>query len=141
MPQKIKEVRIGKKVVTVREMSVRQIASLVDMENSEPGKDENPDDFSISELATRLDTFLSMATDTSREELLEMYPSEVEEIWNGFREVNSSFLGLAGKLGKLGFDRLLKKFIPLVLDVIEVEIETSIKESLAQTSSPASASV
>jgi len=46
-----------------------------------------------------INEILERCTNIKFEDLLEMSPSEVEEIWNQFREVNKAFFDLAHKMG------------------------------------------
>ncbi len=147
MAQKTNEVRIGNKMITVRELSVLQIWGLVGdpEEDNKKGsggetKAQPLDSSLLGDIGEKLDTFLGLATDITRDDLLGMYPSEIEEIWQAFREVNSSFLGLTQKLWSLGFNQLLKKFMPVILEVIEETMITEMRAAAGPISSQPSVS-
>lgn len=73
----------GKKEVTVKEVSPYAVYKSLMAESKVEG---------IIALAEN-------CIDLTREQLQELYPSEIEELTNAFLEVNSSFLAVADKLG------------------------------------------
>ena len=44
--------------------------------------------------------------------LLDLYPSEIDELWAGFQEVNASFLAVVRRVGL--FDTLRDSVLPLI---------------------------
>ena len=78
--QKQKTIPIeGRTPVTVRELSVRQIREILD----------HPEKLTDTQYLTEL---LAMCTDLTLAALDEMYPSELDEIYTGFAEINAAFL-------------------------------------------------
>jgi hypothetical protein len=78
----------------VKELKVKEIIGLM------AGDESVLDDLSIEkfkELAT--DKFLPIASNIEFNELEEMTPSELIEVWDHFKEVNKSFFDLAQKMG------------------------------------------
>ncbi len=145
MAQKTKEVRIGDKIIIVRELAVLQIWGLIGDPEDDDKKEtatESKATSLLGDISTKLDTFLGLATNITREDLLTMYPSEIEEIWDAFKKVNSSFLGLTQKLWSLGFNQLLKKFMPIILEVVEETMTAEMRAAVGPISSqpPVSAS-
>lgn len=49
-----------------------------------------------------MSTALPVASTITAEELLDLAPSEIDEIWGHFREVNKTFFGLSDRLGIKG---------------------------------------
>lgn len=82
------------KQFVVNEISVRQIFSLFDQEKT------------VSFLSLLDEQFLPMAGNITYEEIQDMVPSEIEIVWQKFKEVNSSFFGLARVKG---VDQLIQK--------------------------------
>lgn len=48
------------------------------------------------------------------ETLLDLYPSEIEELWHAFEEVNASFLGIVRRIGLI--DILIDSFKPVLAE-------------------------
>ena len=85
MMRKSKMIKIDSREITVRELTVRQVWGLF----QEGG-----------EMSARLDTLLELSCQgLSREEAMDMAPSELMQVWAEFKEVNSDFLGLAKAAG------------------------------------------
>ena len=84
--RKVKIIKIDDQEITIKELRVRDIYELAASDEKLP-------------MMERLEDALSRCSDTSKEKLMDMTPSELEELWAGFREVNSSFLSLAEKAG------------------------------------------
>lgn len=79
----------------VRELSTREWIQFLG--------DANIEELDLLSLFNRLrSTFLKKASNVSAEEALDLYPSEIEELWEKFKEVNSVFFGLPGRLGVIG---------------------------------------
>ena len=77
----------------VKELKLKEIIGLIQ-------DDVTGGDTSIESLKTVFESrLLPLCSNVKVDELLEMTPSELEEFWNHFHEVNSSFFGLARKAG------------------------------------------
>lgn len=86
--RKQKEITLGDDLkVTVKELRVRTIVGLFDQKDA------------TLPLAQRFDDLLPEACSLGKEALLDLVPSELEEIWVAFREVNAAFFSLAAKMG------------------------------------------
>jgi hypothetical protein len=80
---KTKIVRIDEQTFTVKELPMKVVRELVN------GEDK---DTPMLERAKRL---LQLACpELTTDAMWEMYPSEIEEIWRAFEEVNAAFLGV-----------------------------------------------
>ncbi len=84
------------------ELTVNQILELVDVF-------KNVDDISIMGLLEKLDDFLPMLGNVTRSDLKSMAPSEIEELFDKFKSVNSSFFKVAGLLGLSEMGQEIKK--------------------------------
>lgn len=85
--QKAKTIQIGNRSFTVRELPVRVIWELVNNGGGGAGID-------------RAKNMLQLGCpDLTEEALLDLYPSEIEELWQAFEEVNAAFLGLVRRVG------------------------------------------
>ncbi|MGI6655259.1 MAG: hypothetical protein ACOX5Z_00205 [Desulfobulbus sp.] len=80
---KTKTVRIDERTFTVKELPVKVVRELIHGEQA-----EQP----MLEQAKRL--LQLSCPELTTEILWEMYPSEIEELWRAFEEVNASFLGV-----------------------------------------------
>ena len=88
--QKTKTIQIGPRSFTLKELPVRVIWDLINNSQSQ----EN------TGMLDRLQELLHLACpELTQEVLLELYPSEVEELWQGFEEVNAAFLGVVRRIG------------------------------------------
>ena len=104
--QKTKTIQIRDRSFTLKELPVRIVRELVNGEDTKSWLD-------------RCQKLLKLACpELDEEALLEMYPSEIEELWHGFEEVNSAFLGL---VRLIGMDRVL-------IDVVRGAVATSIEQ-------------
>lgn len=72
-----------KKNFIVNELSVKQILDMFDQEKT------------VSFFSLLDEQFLPAAGNITIDEIKEMTPSELEEVWAAFKEVNKSFFGLA----------------------------------------------
>lgn len=88
--QKTKTIQIGNRSFTLKELPVRVIWELINNDQS-------------TEKASMLDrcrNLLQLACpELNQEVLLEFYPSEIEELWQAFEEVNAAFLGVVRRIG------------------------------------------
>lgn len=89
--QKTKAVQIGPKSFTLKELPVRIVWDLV---NNPTGSD------SEMSFADRFQELLALSCpELTTETFLDLYPSEIEELWRGFEEVNAAFLGVVRRVG------------------------------------------
>ncbi|WP_310601438.1 hypothetical protein [Desulfobulbus sp.] len=102
--QKIKTIQIGQKSFTLKELPMHVVRQLVNRENTGSILDRGQELLQLS------------CPELTVDSLLELYPSEVEELWHGFEEVNASFLGFARLVG---LDRAM-------IDLVHKVVRTSI---------------
>ncbi|MFH1091633.1 MAG: hypothetical protein V1742_08685 [Pseudomonadota bacterium] len=115
---KTKEIDLGDKKITVRELTLREVLELMsswtdvaaeDQSGYASPEDGRPDLAGIKDL---LEQILSLCTGLSLEGLLDLYPSEALHLWEAVGEVNQVFfgavkaLGLGGMLDQIGKDDL-----------------------------------
>jgi hypothetical protein len=113
--RKTKRLKIDNEEITVRELTVRQIYGLID------GGEEAAE----ASFAARFDEFLSLATDLKKEKAMDMAPSELNEVWEAFREVNAAFFSIMAKLG--------------LAEILQKEMGKIFSEEFALSSAPAMA--
>lgn len=88
--QKIKTVQIGKQSFTIKELPVAVVWELMNKKETALAGD----------VVGQLQNLLALACpELTTAALLEMYPSEIEELWHGFEEVNAAFLGVVRLIG------------------------------------------
>ncbi len=88
--QKTKTIQIGSRSFTLKELPVRVIWDLIN--NSQAQE--------TTGMLDRFQDLLHLACpELTQEVLLELYPSEIEELWQGFEEVNAAFLGVVRRIG------------------------------------------
>lgn len=88
--QKTKTIPIGTRSFTLKELPVRVIWDLINNSQNEQS----------TGMLDRVQNLLKLACpELTQEILLELYPSEIEELWQGFEEVNAAFLGLIRRIG------------------------------------------
>lgn len=88
--QKTKTIQIGPRSFTLKELPVRVIWDLIN--NSQTQENTG--------MLDRFQDLLHLACpELTQEVLLELYPSEVEELWQVFEEVNAAFLGVVRRIG------------------------------------------
>ena len=122
--QKTKTIQIGPRSFTLKELPVRVIWDLTN--NSQAKKSAGmPDLFQ--------DLLHLACPELNQEVLLELYPSEVEELWQAFEEVNTAFLGVVRRIG------LIDILIDGVKPVLKLEL-TKAMAAVELTSTSASAS-
>lgn len=104
--RKRKTVKIDSKEITVKELTVREIMDILNEAGSTGTEDQGPAD-QIQDLKTLVEKHLIKATDAKLEDFKEMAPSEIKEVVDAFREVNTVFFETAQRLGLGGLlDRL-----------------------------------
>lgn len=85
---------VDKSPILVNELTVRQIIDLMSTEDGDLGGTD------LDSLRKHFEQkLLPIATNLTMEELIKMAPSDIEVVWNNFKEVNSSFFGLARAAG------------------------------------------
>jgi hypothetical protein len=113
MARKQKELQIGDKTYTIKELTVNQILQLFGGELAKDGtlsikkisaKEENKSQLfdDVTEIIAMLKKAIGYCCpDITFEALGDMGPSEVMELWDGFKEVNSDFFVVLKSLGVL----------------------------------------
>ena len=86
---KTKTVKIDNKEITVKELRVKDIRTLLEI--AERAED---DDF-----LKQAETLIPLVTDIKLNDIEEMAPSEIKILWGAFREVNADFLSAIERLG------------------------------------------
>ena len=86
--QKTKTIHIGTRSFTIKELPVRKVWDLV-----------NGEDGQVSMLDKCRELLKLGCPELDTEVLLDLYPSEIEELWRGFEEVNAAFLATARLIG------------------------------------------
>lgn len=133
--RKSKNIKIDDKEITVKELRVKDILEIFNTIGQE----------GIENLGNQIQIFLPMFTkDVSLEDLESMSPSEINQIVEALKEVNSDFLSLASRLG---LDKLIKNFQEAVMvdfsnllagslkQAISMPLDTDILHSLLQQES------
>jgi hypothetical protein len=94
--RKSKIIKIDTLEITIKELRVRDIYELFSGDEDAPMLD-------------RFDDLLTRCMDIDREQMLDMTPSDLKTIWDGFREVNVAFLDMAALVGIDDLPGLLKE--------------------------------
>ena len=94
--RKTKRIKLDDLEITVFELRVRDIRKIMD----------RPEDADLS--IQNLGDFLPLACDLSPEKFAELAPSEIQQIWDAFYEVNTVFFGWTAKAG---IDRMFRDLI------------------------------
>ena len=94
-------VEIGPKTITVKELTVRDIINLVNdkalLGPSSKGKDGT---FELEALREQAEEYLpKFITGANMDDLLDMRPSELRQIYDKFMEVNNTFFAVARSVG------------------------------------------
>lgn len=113
MSQKTKTITIGDKSFTLKELPVKIIWDLMNDESKEKKKK------AVSMLDQGQDLLALACPELSKDTLIGLYPSEIEELWEGFKEVNSAFLGVARTIG------LEEALIGVVREVVKSSMKLS----------------
>lgn len=88
--QKTKTIQIDSRSFTLKELPVRVIWDLINNSQTEE----------TTGMLNRFQDLLHLACpELTQEVLLELYPSEIEELWQVFEEVNAAFLGIVRRIG------------------------------------------
>lgn len=118
--QKLKSIKIDKKDIIVKELSVKDIMELFDTEEN---KDKNKD-ISITD---QLNKILPKIVNVSIEDLKEMYPSDIKQIWDAVKEVNSSFFAVMTSLG-------VEKGVMEIMKTIGLNLQTNFQQNFKSKS-------
>ncbi|QQG66360.1 hypothetical protein [Desulfobulbus oligotrophicus] len=102
--QKIKTIQIGSRSFTLKELPVRAVWDLVNNEQQEAA---------VNMVDRCLDLLRMACPELTQEVLMDLYPSEVEELWQGFQEVNAAFLGVVRRIGLI--DILIDSLKPVMM--------------------------
>lgn len=97
--KKTATITINDKIITINEITVRQMISIKDKIGS-------------ANILDAIEELLPMLTDVSSDFLLELAPSELEEIYEKVKEVNGSFFRL------LPLEKLLAGYREMVMETI-----------------------
>lgn len=117
--RKSKNIKIDDKEITVKELRVKDILEIFNTIGQE----------GIENLGNQIQTFLPMFTkDVSLEDLESMSPSEINQIVEALKEVNSDFLSLASRLG---LDKLIKNFQEAVMVDFSNLLAGSLKQAIS----------
>jgi len=93
-----KKIEINGRSITVTEVSVRKVLQLMPQLLPSVKKDGEEETAETGFMAN-LEDLLQYACGLSFEELIELHPSELEKLWEAFREVNAFFFRMTSTLG------------------------------------------
>lgn len=105
--RKQKTIKIDDREITVRELKVKHIRAMLD-QSASLGPNAQFADFLLH--AREL---LPVATTLTADEMSELAPSELQMVWEAFREVNAVFFDL---LTRAGVGEALEKMIRKILE-------------------------
>lgn len=118
--QKSKTIQLGEQSFTVKELPMRVIWELVNNKKA----DQDP-------MVERVQSLVALSCpELTMETVLDLYPSEIEELWAAFQEVNAAFLGAVRRIGL--FETLRETIGPLV----KVEMLKAIKKAETALTDP-----
>ena len=89
-------IEIDGRKITVSELKVKDILSLIQGEDGKLGA------VTVSDIIRRAQDVIPLAVDCPPEELQDLAPSELESVWEAFKRVNAVFFRVAGALGLTG---------------------------------------
>lgn len=104
---------INDKIITINEITVRQMMAVKDT-------------FGTESIVDALLGLIPLLTDAPPEFLLDLAPSEIEEIWGKVKEVNASFLKV------LPLDKMLAGYQETVMATIMSNLSALSARSLPQ---------
>lgn len=111
--KKTSTITINDKIITVNELTVRQIMGI-------------KDSFSGSNTLEAMQAMLPMITDATPDFLLDLAPSELADLWDKAKEVNASFLAV------LPLDKLLVGYQETIVQTIQTNLQKLSAGSLQQ---------
>ena len=92
--RKREPIKIDKREITVKELTVREILEIAELKNV------TSDNLSIDVFKKEFSNYLPRAVEGVKvEDLLDMAPSELKEIYDKFKEVNGVFFDVARSVG------------------------------------------
>jgi hypothetical protein len=97
--RKNKVFKIDDKEFTMKELRITDIIELGDVLK----------DFSLEGFVDRIAEFLPRVTDIAFSDMVEMAPSELETVYETFKEVNASFFSIGKRLGMADLLAQIKK--------------------------------
>lgn len=114
--RKQKTIKIDGKEITIRELKVKEIYRIISGAFEIAGKKEQDGEQSLEafgeEISNFLTTYLPLVTkDITHEDALDMAPSELEELYEAFKEVNKTFFTVLQKVGAGNLLQEIKKAI------------------------------
>ena len=86
--RKQKTIKIDEQEITVKELRVKDIRNIIEQ-----------GDKIVSKGLDQIEKILPLATDLTLSQIEDMAPSELQIIWDAFREVNAAFFDLVAKTG------------------------------------------
>lgn len=104
--------------VELRELKVREIINLLQSDNQ--GQ-------SLGDFKQLINNFLPKCSNLKIDDFYDMAPSEIELVWNKFKEVNSVFLKVSQQMG---IERLLGDFKAVVMQAITEDFSKLLADSL-----------
>ena len=122
--RKQKTIKIDSMEITVRELRVKDIRDIIEQ-----------GDKTVSGGLDQIEKILPLATDLTLSQIEDMAPSELQTIWNAFREVNAAFFDL---VAKTGIAEALKSSILKDLTALFVTLSDQVTESPGNTDTPSS---
>lgn len=95
--RKQEPVKIDKKEIMVKELTVREILEIAELKNVKSAKGE---ELSLTMFKKEFSNYLPKAvTGIKLDEMLDLAPSELKEIYDKFKEVNGVFFDVARAAG------------------------------------------
>lgn len=122
--RKQKTIKIDSMEITARELRVKDIRNIIEQ-----------GDKLVSGGLDQIEKILPLATDLTLSQIEDMAPSELQTIWNAFREVNAAFFDL---VAKTGIAEALKSSILKDLTALFVTLSDQATESPGNTDTPSS---
>jgi hypothetical protein len=93
--RKREPIKIDKKEITVKELTVREILEIAELKNVRKGAD-----LSLAMFKKEFSNYLPRAVEGIKvDDLLDMAPSELKQIYDKFKEVNATFFDVARSVG------------------------------------------
>lgn len=122
--RKQKTIKIDSKEVTVKELRVKDIRMIIEQGDKIVGGGLD-----------QIEKILPLATNLTIAQIEDMAPSELQLVWNAFREVNAVFFDLVAKTGIV---ETLKNSILKDLTALFVTLSDQVTESPGDMDTPSS---
>lgn len=128
--QKIVEIQIDEKTtvkVTVKELTVKEILDL----GNKIISNERPETVTLDNVKNALNANLSLVIEgMDVSELVELAPSDLEKLFDAFKEVNKSFLAIAEEVGLMNLltnmkETLKQDYLKSLADLSSQVIKTA----------------